>query len=66
MSYSQLIRWTLALGNGISLVHRNGYFIPKESSIYKFQETKYNVLPLKKTAETDYIKIKAHLISDMQ
>lgn len=30
----------IALSNSISLVHKNGYFIPKESSIYKFQETK--------------------------
>ena len=30
----------IAFGNGLSLLHRNGYIIPKESSIYKFTETK--------------------------
>lgn len=32
----------IAVGNIISLSHRNGYFIPNESSVYKFQETKSN------------------------
>ena len=30
----------LLLGNKLSLLHRNGYFITSESSVYTFQETK--------------------------
>jgi hypothetical protein len=32
----------VATSNQIALLHRNGYFIPKESTIYKFKETKSN------------------------
>lgn len=34
--------FAIAVGNSFSKLHRNGYFIPKESSIYKFRETKAN------------------------
>ncbi len=30
----------LLFSNKLSLLHRNGYFIPSESSVYTFQETK--------------------------